>query len=191
MTHFDLNSKDLLTTQLNTKGILTWNQLCDYVQKLPYGRNSNRSDFSLVLIEGKGTCSSKHAFLKKMADLNDISGVILILGIYKMNKFNTPGIGRVLDDTNLDYIPEAHCYLSIDGKRYDYTNTNSDIRKIESDIIHEQEIDPEQVISYKIDYHKSFIMNWLEENDLGVDFEQLWQLREACIMNLSSENSNL
>jgi hypothetical protein len=38
--------------------------LIEKVKNIPYGRNSNRTDFSLVISENKGTCSSKHAFLK-------------------------------------------------------------------------------------------------------------------------------
>ena len=47
-------------------GIETLQQAFNYIAKLPYGRNSNRIDFSLVVKESKGTCSSKHAFLKSL-----------------------------------------------------------------------------------------------------------------------------
>jgi len=63
---------------------------------LPYGRTANRTDLSLVISEQKGTCSSKHALLKEVADLNGIKGIDLIIGIYKMSEANTPGIGDEL-----------------------------------------------------------------------------------------------
>lgn len=39
----------------------------EYVRRLPYGRNTNRGDFRLVLREMKGTCSTKHALLACLA----------------------------------------------------------------------------------------------------------------------------
>ena len=102
----------------------------DFVKKIPYGRNANRKDFSLVISENKGTCSSKHAYLKDFATRNNIPNVQLILGIYKMNEQNTK-IGSILSDNFLDFIPEAHCYLKIDGKTVDVTSKDADFDKID------------------------------------------------------------
>lgn len=102
-----------------------------YIHSLPYGRNANRHDFSLVLKEKKGTCSSKHALLREVAALNDVPNVRLIIGMYKMSEHNTPNIGDGLSKSGLDYIPEAHCYLMIDKKRVDLTTNNSEFLKIE------------------------------------------------------------
>ncbi|MBL4664011.1 MAG: hypothetical protein JKY22_10775, partial [Flavobacteriaceae bacterium] len=60
-----LISTDLWTTQIRELGIHDWQMLTKFIQNLPYGRNQNRIDFSLVLSERKGSCSSKHAFLKE------------------------------------------------------------------------------------------------------------------------------
>ena len=38
-----------------------------YIRRLPYGRNTDRSDILRVLREGKGTCSTKHALLACLA----------------------------------------------------------------------------------------------------------------------------
>ena len=51
---------------------MEFKELIDKIKNLPYGRNANRYDFTLVLSENKGTCSSKHAFLKDFADKNEI-----------------------------------------------------------------------------------------------------------------------
>jgi hypothetical protein len=51
---------------------MNFESLLEKVKVIPYGRNLNRHDFSLVLSENKGTCSSKHAFLKDFADKNNI-----------------------------------------------------------------------------------------------------------------------
>jgi hypothetical protein len=50
-------------------------ELIEKVKHIPYGRNSNRYDFTLVISENKGTCSSKHAFLKDFANKNNIPNI--------------------------------------------------------------------------------------------------------------------
>ncbi len=163
---------------------MSFENLIEKVKNIPYGRNSNRSDFSLVLTENKGTCSSKHAFLKDYANQNKIENVKLFIGIYKMNEQNTK-IGSILVENEIQYIPEAHCYLSINNQYIDITSKDSNIEKLRCDIIDEIEIEPFQVVDFKVNYHKEFIKKWLVENDMNFTFEKIWTIREKCIANLS------
>ena len=181
-----LKSDDTLTALVRSQGIDTWHQLTSFIQNLPYGRNSNRTDFGLVISEMKGTCSSKHALLKSIADLNQVPDIQLVIGIYRMTQLNTPGIGSALGDNTMTYIPEAHCYLKIKGERTDLTSTQSEFEKIEKYIIEEMTILPEQVATFKVTYHKNFIQKWLQDNDSKLDLEEIWRIRETCIMNLST-----
>lgn len=188
-----LTSKDNLTLQLQKLGITDWESLTNYIQNLPYGRNTNRHDLSLVLTEQKGTCSSKHAFLKKIADFNELKSIGLYIGIYKMNSANTPKIGNVLSENEfsytLGYIPEAHCYLKVNGKEYDFTNSTSDFEKLRQDILEEIEIEAHQINEFKVNYHQEFLKKWSTNqnklSDFVINFESLWKLRERCILNLS------
>lgn len=184
MTKIIFTSLDSLTQQIRNLGIDNWEDLLIYVKNIPYGRNANRENLSLVLKENKGTCSSKHAFLKEIANLNKIPNVKLIIGIYKMNEINTK-IGTILSDNSIDFIPEAHCYLKIDGDCIDCTTPKSNFAKIEKDILEEIEIDPFQVGKFKIEYHQNFIKKWLSDSNATVSFEQLWAFREQCITYLS------
>lgn len=180
-----LTSTDELTTLVKTKQIHTWNELLTVVQQLPYGRNKNREDFSLVIKEQKGTCSSKHALLKKIADLNKIQGVKLVIGMFKMNGLNTPKIGNLLDGSGLEYIPEAHCYLKVHNQRIDITATDSEIEQLIDDVLFETEIEPEQVNEFKVEYHKAYLKKWLNEQGIQMSLETLWGIREQCIASLS------
>lgn len=188
------NSKDELTSLTTSLEIKTWNELTKYIQNLPYGRNANRHDLSLILTEQKGTCSSKHAFLKKIADLNEIEDIKLYIGIYKMKKSNTPKIGNILSknefDYQLDYIPEAHCYLKINGIEQDFTSNTSDFENLRNYILEEIEIEAHQVNEFKVNYHQEFLKKWIENqnqiNDCVINFESLWKLREVCIYNLAN-----
>ena len=185
MTNRKLTSKDELTFLIKKKGIHTWEEIVEFVKGLPYGRNTNRTDFGLVITQKKGSCSSKHAMLKKVADLNKIPNIKLILGIYRMSEKNTPKIGNALTENSIDFIPEAHCYLKIDNKRTDITTYQSDFIKIENDIISELEIEAEQVSEFKVEYHKGYLKNWISENNVERNFDEIWQIREQCIKNLT------
>jgi len=157
-----------------------------FVKQLPYKRNSNKTDLLLPFSENCGTCSTKHALLKELANENSVNEVKLILGIYKMNNRNTPGIGDVLVQYKMDFLPEAHNYLRINDQILDCTFPNSSAENFESDLLTEIEIYPEQVGDFKINFHKNFLRQWLEENQfLNPDFEKLWSIREACIQQLS------
>ncbi|MCB9034588.1 MAG: hypothetical protein H6553_12180 [Chitinophagales bacterium] len=164
-----------------------WSELIEFTRNLPYGRNSNRENFSLVLKENKGTCSSKHSFLKKVADLNGFKNVKLILGMYKMNHLNTPKIRDLISRNGLKHIPEAHCYLKLNNQRIDITNSNSDIENLRNDIIDEMEIEPEQVNTFKVEYHKNYLQKWIEQENIKLSFDEIWLIREECIKQLEEK----
>ena len=181
-----LHSDRTLSKLAKALGLNTWEALVEFVEKLPYGRNSNRSDFSLVLKEKMGTCSSKHALLKSIAIENDFEEVEQILGIYKMNESNTPGVGTIFLSPQINYIPEAHSYLKINGQYFDYTNQEASYQRIANDVLHEQTINPEDVVERKVELHKSFIKNWISDLNLNLSLEEVWAARETCIKNLSN-----
>jgi hypothetical protein len=92
---FALDASRPLGGRFAALGILDYRGVARHVRSLPYGRNSDRSDWGLVLIEGRGTCSTKHALLAELARENGRQ-VALVLGVYEMDKANTPGVGAVL-----------------------------------------------------------------------------------------------
>ncbi len=189
MKNYPLKASDPISMILRNQGLKTWGKAVEYIHLLPYGRNKNRSDLSLVLKEKKGTCSSKHALLKHIADSNQVPDVKLILGIYAMNHLNTPKIGTVLLENNMEYIPEAHCYLKIRGEYCDYTTEHSVFDKIQKAIMLEKEIEAEQVNTYKVEFHKTFLKNWIIENNPNHNFEAIWAIREQCIKNIASSTA--
>ena len=89
MAHTQLTSSDDLTMSIVESGVVSWQDLIRVVEQFHYGRNQNREDLELVWKERKGTCSSKHGFLKHVADLNEMADITLVLCIYKMNALNT------------------------------------------------------------------------------------------------------
>ena len=160
-------------------GCETFHQACDLVWKIPYGRNSKNYELRLVLSENVGTCSTKHALLKSLANEIGIK-IDLVLGIYPMNETNTPGVESVLVDSNMDYLPEAHCYLSYDGIRIDLTKFRSDSAQEISEFFMERKIETTDIGETKKSIHKQFLAERYGENNL----ERIWNLREECISAL-------
>lgn len=180
-----LSSNQPLTTLAKNLNLNTWKDVLNHVRQLPYGRNLSREDFSLVLKEQQGSCSSKHALLKTIALENNLDQVQLVLAIFKMNAKNTPKLASILEQHNIPFIPEAHCFLKIDEAFIDVTNQKSNYNSFKNNIIETQFILPHQVINYKVNYHKNWIASWLKETKSNYKFEEFWAIRDACISKLS------
>ncbi len=154
------------------------------VLRLPYGRITDRSRFWLVLEEGRGTCTTKHATLAELAREQGIE-VQLMLGIYVMSEGNTPGVGRVLAAHGLSYIPEAHCYLRCRGECIDVTGVSAGASPIER-FLHEEPITVDQIGAYKNDLHRRFLRDWIARTETvrGPSLDDVWRIREECIAAL-------
>ncbi|MBA2617925.1 MAG: hypothetical protein H0U91_07130 [Rubrobacter sp.] len=150
-----------------------------HVRDLPYGRNSDRSDYGLVLDEARGTCSTKHALLAALAREHG-APVGLRLGVYLMDGRNTTGVGPVLRRHGLDALPEAHCYLAYRETRVDVTRAQA---RIPGPFLREETIAPGQIGAYKVEAHRAFLRAWATER--GLDPDLVWLAREECIAALS------
>jgi hypothetical protein len=158
-----------------------------YLQALPYGRTAIRGDYQAVLRQSKGTCSTKHALLAALADEQELA-LALTLGIYEMHERNTPGVGPVLAQYHLAFIPEAHCYVICNATRIDVTRCGVEPAEPISRFLHEETIVPRQIGDYKVAMHRQFMQDWVHhdpEMAAGLSFEQVWQVRELCIAALS------
>jgi hypothetical protein len=177
---FALDDGRPLGREFAALGLGSYREAARYVRSLPYGRNTDRSDWRLVLKEGRGACSTKHALLAELARENG-RHVALMLGIYEMCEDNTPGIGAVLERHGLPCIPDAHCYLAHEGTRVDLTREVEGTEYIER-FLHEEEIYPRQIGEYKVRAHRGFVRRWAMER--GRNPERVWRVRERCIAAL-------
>ena len=165
-------------------GLMDYRAAARYIGELPYGRNADRADFRRVLAEQRGTCSTKHALLAALAAEQHLP-VGLFLGLYAMTERNTPGVGAVLSRYGLDCIPEAHCYLIYSGERIDVTRVLVSAEEPIAEFLHEEQIRPEQIGAYKVELHQCFLRRWSAGLHLALSWEQVWQIREACIAALA------
>lgn len=171
----------------------------EFIRNLPYRRNINKDNLATVFSDGCGTCSTKHALLKTLAEENNQPDFKLILGIFKMNGSNTPKIKSVLEalrepqsdkrepqSGNLDYIPEAHNYLKFKNQILDFTKKNSSENDFIDELLKETEIQPHQINQFKIEFHKDYLKKWLLEHpEIPYSLDELWKIRELCIQALS------
>jgi hypothetical protein len=178
-----------VTRRFRELGVRDFASAARHLLALPYGRITDRSRFWLVLAEGRGTCTTKHATLATLAREQQLD-LQLMLGIYEMSERNTPGVGAVLAEHGLPHIPEAHCYLHYQGARVDITGVPAGAEPI-ARFLHEEPITVEQIGAYKIELHRRFLGDWIERSEIarGMSLEAVWQIREACIAALSARES--
>lgn len=160
----------------------TFRSAARYVRNVPYGRNKDRSDYRLVLSEGRGTCSTKHALLAALAE-EHAAPVHLVMGIYLMCEANTPGVGIALRHHGLEAVPEAHCYLVYEKWRIDLTQPDLPSSPI-SDFLHQEALVPADIGAHKVKVHRRFLEEWARK--MGYDIDAVWTAREACIEALSN-----
>jgi hypothetical protein len=170
-----INAVGKISQLFLAKNITTLWQAIEHVQKMPYGRNIDRTNYSQVLIEERGTCSTKHALIAALAKEMDIS-LNLTLVIFLLTSHNTPKIAPILESYHLIAVPEAHCYLTYNNKILDVTLPDSKeflfSPKVEDEFI----ITTEQIGLFKLEKHQAFINRWIKiNNDLNI--ELIWDVR--------------
>lgn len=184
--NFEIKSKKEISQIFLKNKIDSFLGATNFIKNLPYGRNKDKNDLKTIFEDNCGTCSTKHAVLKVLAEENRKNEIILKLGIFKMNANNTPKIRITLEENNLKYIPEAHNYLTINGKIVDCTHSKSGEDDFVPDLLVEIDIKPSQITNFKVLYHKNYIKNWLEKHsNILLNLEQIWEIREQCIKDLS------
>lgn len=140
-----------------------------------------------VIKEQCGTCSTKHAVLKQLADEMGLEEVQLICGVYKMNAINTPAVAAILLLHQLEFIPEAHNYLKYKNHIFDFTKTES--INFADDLIEEVNMLPNQIGEYKVKYHQQVLQHWLDVHpQVPYTLSELWTIREQCIQAIAKES---
>jgi hypothetical protein len=184
LPNFPLKPSGEITARFLELGVTDFHSAARYVHRLPYGRNADRANFRLVLQEGRGTCSTKHAILAQLAKEQKVD-IGLAIGIYEMTERNTPGVGPVLTKHGLPFLPEAHCYLTYQGTRVDVTRSGVAPSEPIERFLYEEAIVPDQIGQYKTELHQRFIRDWVSQLAGGRNWQEIWQIREECIAALS------
>lgn len=179
--NFKLNTESPISKKLIELGILDFDSACEYVKNIPVGRNSSRNNFTLIIDENRGTCSTKHALLNLLTEENNQNDIELMFGIYLISPETNPQLTKLFEGNNLTNLPESLCFLRYKGKRYDFTSHNNFLNQIESKIVREQRIEPNQVGEWKEKIHLDYLMKWIKRNpELTLNIDEIWKIREEC-----------
>ena len=143
---------------------------------MPYGRNSDRSDYRLVFDEEIGACSTKSALVKAVAVENGWDNVKLCLGIFMLSEKTHPLLKNSLKEGGIDAIPEAHTYLKINNEIRDVTGLEDGNESFEKSLQMEMEISPDKIGTFKVNWHKAQLVAYAFEN--GMSPNNLWEIRE-------------
>jgi hypothetical protein len=175
-------------------GCQTFHNAANHIWQLAYGRTRNRDEM-LVLGEGKGTCSTKHALLARCAREHQQAahgvpggpgeGIELLLAMFLMTESYAPRLAPLLQGAGIDGFPEAHCLLRSRGRFVDLTHPGIQTTWTKDDFLAYETIEPEEVADYKPAYHRMFVDNWALRHHSGLGGDEIWRLRESCIEALS------
>lgn len=187
LLQFQISGASARCEEVRARGFNSFEQLAEHVRLLPYGRTGNKEDPCAVLREGRGTCSSKHQLLAAVAHDCGHSDVHLTVGIYEMCEANTPGVGAVLSAAFLTSIPEAHCYLTVEGERLDFTGLGSGVESPFESLVAEQVVAVSSLVRIKTGFHKEALASWAHAR--GLTEGAAWATREACIAALAPNAS--
>lgn len=182
--------KGIVSEQFLNKDIHDFDSACHYISRLPYKRNTDKHNILCVFNDLGGTCSTKHAVLRKLALENDDAQIKLMLGIFKMDIEYTGKIKNTLEKFNLKYIPEAHNYLKIEKTYYDFTKANSNYHDFKNKLLIEKEIEYDQIVEVKVAFHQDFLKNWINTENLNYSLQKIWEIREQCIQDLQKRDDS-
>lgn len=178
-------SKIFLSSSINN----TFQKAVNWVSSLTYSRNNDKENDLALFKDLYATCCTKHALLKRLADENEKHELKLMLGLFKMDDNNTPAIKDLLQEHNLPYIPEAHNYLRVSNYLMDFTGIGINETKFELDILKEIEIQADQITDFKVQYHREYLAQLIEDNKIPYSLDELWAIKEECIRLIGSVNN--
>ena len=182
---FPLRPAGPAATGFLSRGLGGYRDAARWVLALPYGRGQGRDELA-IFSELRGTCSTKHALLARLAAEHGVA-VELVLAIYLMSEQNTPGVGEVLRAHHIDAIPEAHCVLRWHGRLIDLTRAlpPSASPPPALEFLHTRTIVPADIAAHKPELHRRYLADWIATKLPDRTLDEVWSIREACIAALA------
>ncbi|MGK7910133.1 MAG: hypothetical protein AB4050_01420 [Synechococcus sp.] len=165
--------------QLNLR---TVHDACAWVQQLTYGSNSSNDDSELLFDELRGTCTSKHGAIARLAQELQLP-IQKHLGFYRLTDRIVTGVSEILQRYDLEFLPQIHCFLIYNNRRVDLTEGNCNGKNLTIEdydfvVPVQPDIDEETETCYYFTYLERY-------RDIHPRFQQLdpqavLQIREEC-----------
>lgn len=167
------------STLFKNQGCHDFHEALKWVWKLPYGRTSERNNYALLFSEKKGACSNKHGLIQSLCEELKIPAR-LVLVICKLDVSTDIRSKPFLEKMCIPYLPEAHTYIEIADKEYDFTFANQGPEPF-SLVIKKMHPSLEELKKSKISTHQTFLKTWIKANFPHLSYEKLWSVREDWI----------
>jgi hypothetical protein len=105
------------------KGITSYRAAAYWILRLPYGANDEYISNSVIFVQGRGTCFSKHGIMAELAGEIGLE-IHKYLSFYLCDKSYYPQNAVFLERAGLPGVPRVHCVLMADGALVDLTAGN-------------------------------------------------------------------
>jgi hypothetical protein len=119
----EIQPKGPVSESFLARGITTFHQAAYYVNRLPYGINKSSENVLILFEDGFGTCLAKHGIAARLADELGIA-VGRCEGFYPLTDRIVTGVGAILAEYGLEFIPRTHCFLVWENIYVDLTEGN-------------------------------------------------------------------
>lgn len=118
-----IEPKGLVSKAFLSRDISSFHHAAHYVHRVPYGPNSSSDDSMILFHDGFGTCLTKHGLVARLAQELQLN-VHRCEGFYPLTDLIVTGVGSILAEYGLPYIPRTHCFLSYNSTHVDLTSGN-------------------------------------------------------------------
>lgn len=178
----NIQAKGVVSKKFLERGIETFRAACHWIKDLPYGSNSNNENSLILFEENRGTCTTKHGVIARLASELELE-VYKNLGFYRLNDEVVTGVNAILQTHGLKFIPQTHCFLEYGSFRVDLTSGNCNgknkiiedydfVIRVKPDLTHEEQK------SYYISYLNQYFA--IEPRLAEVGISTTLELLEAC-----------
>lgn len=185
--NFELTKNDRLTAYLKELSIFDFYSFLIFIENMPYGRIQDKCNPLSVVIERKGTCSTKHILIAHLLSNYSMKDWELKAGIFYINVEDFTYLSSILNSNQLQKIPEAHCYLTYKNEVFDFTLPYPNLFFPNQKPLKEIRLPIQDPAEQKLVFHQQYIKEWLIDNKLSISFKNLWDIREQCIEKISEE----
>jgi hypothetical protein len=99
--------------------------------------------------------------------------------MYEMSEEYTPGVGALLEAASLSSIPEAHCYLTVDGERIELTGLVAGKSSPFDCLLSEHWVSPQALLKATASLHMDAMAIWAGPRSISTGHARA--IREDCI----------
>jgi hypothetical protein len=155
---------------------------CRYVKAMPYGPNSNNEDSLILFEENRGTCTTKHGAIARLAAELRLE-IYKTLGFYRLNDEIVTGVNAIIQPYGLNFIPQIHCFLRYKTFHIDLTEGNCNGKnKTIDDYDFTVEVKPDLTHAEQETYYMSYLEQYftIEPKLAEVGASNIRNLLEKC-----------